>query len=138
MARYCDCMRSAVPTRRLIIRRGERPSAAQEIAVFDAEYDTPTLAPVVVIIAAYNEAKGIGAVLDGMPVKTTDDEPLDIATVVVVDGGSDNTAAAGSADDERRAFELGAIALLHGGVERIHVDVQYRAGIRAPHRLIPR
>jgi hypothetical protein len=29
------------------------------------------------------------------------------------------------------------IALLDGRVKRVHVDVQYRAGLVAPHALIP-
>src|SRR6185312_2547544 len=71
------------------------PEADDETAIeaFGTEYDHPALPPVTVVIAAYNEAKGIGAVLDRMPAKTEDDEGLEIATIVVVDGGTDDTAA---------------------------------------------
>ena len=63
------------------------------IDAFTSEYDDPAMPPVTVVIAAYNEAKGIGAVLERMPKTTGGDEPLDIATIVVVDGGTDDTAA---------------------------------------------
>jgi glycosyltransferase involved in cell wall biosynthesis len=48
----------------------------------------------VVVIAAYNEEKGIGAVLERMPktCPTPDGGQLDVATLVVVDGASDRTA----------------------------------------------
>jgi len=45
---------------------------------------------VVVLIAAYNEADGIGAVLDTVPPKCCG---LDVASLVVVDGATDDTAA---------------------------------------------
>ncbi len=69
------------------------------------------IAPVAVLIAAYNEAGGIGAVLDSIPPVITADrlrshdgesdgdvdgnpgnEPLGVTTIVVVDGGTDGTA----------------------------------------------
>ncbi|HEY1489105.1 MAG TPA: glycosyltransferase family 2 protein [Micromonosporaceae bacterium] len=80
------------------------PEADDELAIaqFEAEYGEepsgetdeaagrpgPALPPVVVVIAAYNEAAGIGAVLDGMPATI---DSLDIATIVVIDGGTDDT-----------------------------------------------
>jgi glycosyltransferase involved in cell wall biosynthesis len=62
---------------------------------FATEYGTVDLPAVTIVIAAYNEADGIGAVLDGMPatVAGPDGEVLDVATIVVVDGGTDDTAA---------------------------------------------
>ncbi len=66
------------------------------IEAFANEYDEPVLPPVVVVIAAYNEADGIGPVLDGMPETTpdgTETGSLDVASIVVVDGGTDDTAA---------------------------------------------
>jgi glycosyltransferase involved in cell wall biosynthesis len=70
------------------------PAFEDDLAIddFADEYGEPDLPPVVVVIAAYNEAKGIGAVLDGMPKMTEGPEPLDIATIVVVDGAADDTA----------------------------------------------
>jgi hypothetical protein len=55
----------------------------------DDEGDLPALPPVAVVIAAYNEATGIGAVLDGMPESVAG---RGIATIVVIDGGTDDTA----------------------------------------------
>ncbi|WP_410638707.1 glycosyltransferase family 2 protein [Amycolatopsis sp. lyj-346] len=57
---------------------------------FRSRHPEPALAPLTVVIAAYNEAGGIGEVLEKMP-----DEclglPVDV--LVVVDGGTDDTAA---------------------------------------------
>lgn len=64
--------------------------------VFDEDYPGLRLPPVTIVIAAYNEADGIARVLDGIPAKTADlsgGEPLEVATLVVVDGGSDDTGA---------------------------------------------
>ncbi|HEX2290863.1 MAG TPA: glycosyltransferase family 2 protein, partial [Pseudonocardiaceae bacterium] len=46
-------------------------------------------APVVVIIAAYDEEEGIGAVLDGVPSASCG---LPVDTLVIVDGCTDGTA----------------------------------------------
>ncbi len=62
------------------------------IEAFVAEHGEPAFPEVVVVVAAYNEANGIAAVLDGMPESTGGDDPLDIATLVVVDGATDDTA----------------------------------------------
>ena len=62
---------------------------AAAVAEFDQRYGERRLAELVVIIAAYNEAAGIGAVLDAMPERCLD-MPVDV--LVVVDGGSDDTA----------------------------------------------
>jgi hypothetical protein len=56
---------------------------------FRARHGEPTFAPLVVVIAAYNEAGGIGPVLANMP-KTCAGLPVDV--LVVVDGAKDNTA----------------------------------------------
>ncbi|WP_328331325.1 glycosyltransferase family 2 protein [Kribbella sp. NBC_00382] len=56
---------------------------------FQARHGVVAFAPVVVVIAAYNEAGGIGAVLANMP-KTCAGMPVDV--LVVVDGAEDNTA----------------------------------------------
>jgi hypothetical protein len=56
---------------------------------FHSRHGEPTFAPLVVVIAAYNEAGGIGPVLANMP-KTCAGLPVDV--LVVVDGAEDNTA----------------------------------------------
>ncbi|MEV5960590.1 glycosyltransferase family 2 protein [Kribbella sp. NPDC051952] len=63
------------------------PDAVDALAVKD--FGKPNLAPVVVVIAAYNEAGGIGAVLTNMP-RTCAEMPVDV--LVVVDGSTDDTA----------------------------------------------
>lgn len=77
------------------------PDDVVAVGTFATEYDEPTFPPVMVVIAAYNEADGIGAVLDGMPETTPgatdpgatgDPEPLAVGVLVVVDGGTDDTA----------------------------------------------
>lgn len=47
------------------------------------------LAPVVVVIAAYNEAEGLGAVLDKLP---TNCHGMEVMPLVIVDGATDATA----------------------------------------------
>lgn len=61
---------------------------------FSDQYGDVEFPELVVVIAAYNEEKGIGSVLDRMPktCPTPDGGSLDIATVVVVDGATDRTA----------------------------------------------
>jgi glycosyltransferase involved in cell wall biosynthesis len=56
---------------------------------FRARHGEPSFAPLVVVIAAYNEAGGIGPVLANMP-KTCAGLPVDV--LVVVDGADDDTA----------------------------------------------
>jgi hypothetical protein len=70
------------------------PVDDEAIDAFEAEFGEPEFPPVVIVIAAFNEAEGIGAVLDRIPAKTSGrgGEPLGVATLVVVDGGSDNSA----------------------------------------------
>ncbi|EID54943.1 glycosyltransferase family 2 protein [Saccharomonospora xinjiangensis] len=77
--------------------KGRRPTLddypddidAEAVADFRQRYGNSPLTPLVVVIAAYNEAKGIGAVLRGMPTHCGD---LPVSTLVVVDGATDNTA----------------------------------------------
>lgn len=59
------------------------------VAEFDQRYPGLALAELVVVIAAYNEADGIGAVLEQMP-KQCCGMPVDV--LVVVDGATDATA----------------------------------------------
>src|SRR5439155_1332667 len=63
-------------------------ATADEAALAGIDPDR-TFPPVVVLIAAYNEADGIGAVLDTVPPKCCG---LDVASLVVVDGATDGTA----------------------------------------------
>jgi len=67
------------------------PDAVDQLAVTDfaERYGDPRFAPVLVVIAAYNEEDGIGGVLDKLP-SVCLDLPLDV--LVVVDGASDDTA----------------------------------------------
>src|SRR5439155_20732220 len=64
------------------------PEPADEAALAGIDPDR-TFPPVVVVIAKYNEADGIGAVLDTVPPKCCG---LDVASLVVVDGATDGTA----------------------------------------------
>ena len=59
------------------------------LADFAAEYGT-SLPPVAIVIAAYNEEDGIGAVIQALPPTVAG---LETATIVVVDGSADDTAA---------------------------------------------
>ena len=62
---------------------------ASAAAAFRAQYADLRLSQLVVVIAAYNEAGGIGDVLDKMP---RDCLGLPVDVLVVVDGGTDDTA----------------------------------------------
>ncbi|NIJ10337.1 hypothetical protein FHU38_000681 [Saccharomonospora amisosensis] len=76
---------------------GRRPKMADfpddvdsaAVADFKQRYGDNPLTPLVVVIAAYNEEKGIGTVLREMPSHCGD---LPVSTLVVVDGATDNTA----------------------------------------------
>jgi glycosyltransferase involved in cell wall biosynthesis len=86
------------------------PEAVDRAAIQDFEraYGSTPLAPVVVVIAAYNEAENIGAVIDRVPAVTYDldgTRPLPVSTLVVVDGGTDDTA------DVARAHGAHTVAL---------------------------
>lgn len=64
------------------------------VSAFEDRYGALVFPDLVVVIAAYNEERGIGRVLDRMP-KTCpapDGGTLDIATLVIVDGATDRTA----------------------------------------------
>ncbi|HEX5407269.1 MAG TPA: glycosyltransferase family 2 protein [Pseudonocardiaceae bacterium] len=67
------------------------PDPVDERAIdeFTERHGRPAFAPVLVVIAAYNEEDGIGGVLDNLP-QTCLDLPVDV--LVVVDGCSDGTA----------------------------------------------
>jgi hypothetical protein len=66
----------------------------QAMDEFTQRYGQPRFAPVLMVIAAYNEEDGIGGVLDNLPA-TCLDLPVDV--LVVVDGCTDGTAAAAMA-----------------------------------------
>lgn len=59
------------------------------VTQFRGRYGQVDLAPVVLVIAAYNEVTGLPAVLDSVPARYRD---LPIDVLVVVDGGKDGTA----------------------------------------------
>jgi hypothetical protein len=59
------------------------------VARFADTYDRPTLGPIAVVIAAYEEADAIGGVLAGLP-STVEKTPVSV--VVVDDGSTDGTA----------------------------------------------
>jgi hypothetical protein len=81
----------AIGLRALLGKDQARPAMADFPDAVDSQAikDTPNFAPVVVVIAAYNEAGGIGPVLTDMP-RTCAGLPVDV--LVVVDGATDNTA----------------------------------------------
>lgn len=67
------------------------PDAVDTAAVreFHTQHPDLEMAPVVVVIAAYNEESGLGPVLADMPKECCD---LDVDVLVVVDGATDDTA----------------------------------------------
>lgn len=67
------------------------PDAVDSEAVteFRTRYGDRPLTPLVVVIAAYNEARGIAGVVRDMPTACGD---LPVSTLVVVDGATDDTA----------------------------------------------
>lgn len=73
-------------------RLADYPDAVDTEAVIDfyQHHPHPDFADLVVVIAAYNEAAGIGRVLQDIP-KRCCDMPVDV--LVVVDGATDDTAA---------------------------------------------
>lgn len=72
-------------------RLADYPDEVDTLAVaeFHRHHPQPCLAELVVVIAAYNEAAGIGSVLGDMP-KRCCGMPVDV--LVVVDGATDDTA----------------------------------------------
>ncbi|WP_238177586.1 glycosyltransferase [Kribbella sp. VKM Ac-2566] len=81
----------AIGLRALLGKDQARPAMAGFPDAVDSEAvkDKPSFAPVVVVIAAYNEAGGIGQVLTDMPRTCAG---LQVDVLVVVDGATDNTA----------------------------------------------
>lgn len=81
----------AIGLRALLGKDQARPAMADFPDAVDSKAmkETPNFAPVVVVIAAYNEAGGIGPVLTDMP-RTCAGLAVDV--LVVVDGATDNTA----------------------------------------------
>ena len=67
------------------------PDAVDTAAIdeFAERYGEPVFAPVLVVIAAYNEESGIGGVLDNLPTACLG---LPVDVLVVVDGCTDGTA----------------------------------------------
>ncbi|MFB6723504.1 glycosyltransferase family 2 protein [Kribbella sp. NPDC056345] len=82
----------AIGLRAILGKDQARPALAAYPDAVDSQATQgfqPTFAPIVVVIAAYNEAGGIGPVLANMP-RTCSGLPVDV--LVVVDGATDNTA----------------------------------------------
>jgi hypothetical protein len=110
------------------------PDEVDSLAVKD--FGKPSFAPIVVVIAAYNEAGGIGAVLTNMP-RTCAGLPVEV--LVVVDGATDDTAAvarehggyvcvAPSNRGQGAALRLGYHLAAEGGAEYVvttDADGQY-------------
>ncbi|WP_116050097.1 glycosyltransferase family 2 protein [Amycolatopsis palatopharyngis] len=87
---------TALMGRRMRPRKGRTKLAAfpddvdfAAIADFRERYGRSPLSPLVVVIAAYNEAAGIGPVLRDMPKHCGE---LPVSVLVVVDGATDDTA----------------------------------------------
>ncbi|MFI5735929.1 glycosyltransferase family 2 protein [Kribbella sp. NPDC051587] len=129
----------AIGLRALLGKDQARPALAAYPDPVDAQATkgfTKAFAPIVVVIAAYNEAGGIGPVLANMP-KICAGMPVDV--LVVVDGATDDTAAiaqqAGAsvvvADSNRgqgAALRLGYHVAAQGGAQYIvttDADGQY-------------
>ena len=128
-------------------RRGADAARPQVDAVdreardeFDRRYGEPRLAPVVVVVAAFNEGSGLGDVLAALP-ETVCGLPADV--LVVDDGSTDDTAAAVEGDARARlvscrvnrgqgaALRLGyAVARTHGARYLVTTDAdgQYDTG----------
>ena len=109
---------------------------AAAVAEFHQHHSQPRFAEVVVVIAAYNEADGIGAVLQDMP-KRCCGLPVDV--LVVVDGATDETAEIARAHGvytcvaprnrgQGAALRLGYQLAAHGGARYVvttDADGQY-------------
>ena len=127
-------------------RRGHDALRAQRDEVdlaaaadFTERYDRPSLAPVTIVIAAYNEADGLPGVLAGMPETVCG---LAAHVLVVDDGSTDGTAAAVGGSrafvvacpvnrGQGAALRLGyQLALAHGASYVITTDAdgQYDVG----------
>jgi glycosyltransferase involved in cell wall biosynthesis len=94
-------------------------------SAFEARYADLRLAPVVVLVCAYEEEDNLGPVLKAVPVEACG---LPVTTLVVVDGGEDDTA--------RVALDGGAVTfafpvnLGHGVALRVGYDLCVRGGAR--------
>jgi len=106
------------------IYRGLRESADTELitgkalAAFRGDYPDPKLAPVVVVIAAFDEAASIGAVLDEIPQAIAG---LSVSLLVVDDGSTDDTA---------------QLAMRHGAlVARLPVNRGHGVALRLGYRI---
>jgi hypothetical protein len=108
------------------MRAYPEPSDEEAVAEFRERYGADfELAPIVVLIAAYNEADAIGAVIDDLP-----DECLGMAVkpLIVVDGATDETA--------RISREHGAPTCVlpvnrgQGAALRVGYHLAYQAGAR--------
>jgi len=108
------------------MRTYPEPSDEAAVADFRERYGADfELAPIVVLIAAYNEAESIGAVIDGLP-----DTCLGMAVkpLIVVDGATDDTA--------RVSLEHGAATCVlpvnrgQGAALRVGYHLAHDAGAR--------
>ncbi|MDX3001195.1 glycosyltransferase family 2 protein [Kribbella solani] len=83
----------AIGLRAVLGKDQARPAMADYPDVVDSKavqaFGTPDFAPIVVVIAAYNEAGGIGPVLTNMPRACAG---MSVDVLVVVDGATDDTA----------------------------------------------
>ena len=114
------------------------PDAVDAAAIedFTERYGVPAFAPVLVVIAAYNEERGIGGVLDNLPSACLG---LPVDVLVVVDGCTDGTAAQAMAHGaytcvapanrgQGAALRLGYQLAAHGGARYVittDADGQY-------------
>jgi hypothetical protein len=115
------------------------PVDAEAEADFAAHHGSPQLAPLTVVVPAYNEADNIGQVLDSIPERVCG---LAVSVLVVVDGGHDGTAEivrargayaceAPANRGQGAALRLGyRVALAHGAryLATIDADGQYDPG----------
>ena len=117
---------------------GSSETERQAIAVYRDRYGHAALAPIVVVIAAYQEEATIGRVLEELPIESCG---LGVEPLVVVDGATDGTARVASAHGARvcematnmgqgAALRLGYHLAGHGGARVIvttDADGQYDA-----------